>query len=64
MVEKGDSSFEGNSHGHFINAHEEELGEAEIEISIGHPIERRFFPRFILKPLVCGFDRFPGGESF
>ncbi len=60
VVKEGNPRFEARPHAHFVQPHQKQLRQAQIQIEVGHPLDRSLFPRILQKPFMDRPYRLPG----
>ena len=51
MIEKRHPDFEADAHAHFIDTHQQQLRQAEVQVQIRHPVKIGLIPRTLEEPL-------------
>ena len=51
VVEEGHPALQTDAHAHLVHPHQQQLGEPQVEVDIGHPVEVRRLPCLGLEPL-------------
>src|SRR5215469_2464841 len=63
VIKKRNARFQTDGHAHFVDAHEQQFRQSEIQVEVGHPVKRRFLPGFVPETLVNGPESFPGTKT-